>query len=150
MVVGAALFLLSNVAENVYTLMLNFTSGGFFLSFLFPLVGFVLVNLRGRWRAGPFSLGKASLPIAVVALVWVAFEFLNIAWPRPFFTEAFLNWSIWIAMLILSVAGTAIFLAIRRAIPVVTGVEFRMAGEAVPDGAVPDEEGIPELKREYS
>ena len=150
MVVGAALFLLSNVAENVYTLMLNFTSGGFFLSFLFPLVGFVLVNLRGRWRAGPFWLGKASLPIAVVALVWVAFEFLNIAWPRPFFTEAFLNWSIWIAMLILSVVGTAIFLVVRKAIPVVTGVEFRMAEEDLPEGAVPDTEGVPELKREYS
>ena len=150
MVVGAALFLVSYVAETFYTLMLTFTSGGFFLSFLFPLVGFVLVNLRGRWRAGPFSLGKATLPLAVVAVVWAIFEFLNIAWPRPLYTEPYLNWSIWIAMLVLSVLGTAIFLTVRKAIPVVTGLEYRMAGETVPDGAVPDPEGLPALTREYS
>jgi amino acid transporter len=150
MVVGAALFLLSNVAENVYTLMLNFTSGGFFLSFLFPLVGFVVVNLRGQWRAGPFTLGKATIPLAVVALVWATFEFLNIAWPRPLYKEEYLNWSIWIAMLVLSVVGTAIFLTVRTSIPVVTGLEFRMAGEPVPDDVVPGGEEIPELKPEYS
>jgi amino acid transporter len=82
-VVGSALFLLSNIAANIYTLMLNFTSGGFFLSFLFPISGFVVVLLRGRWKAGPFSLGKATKLVAIVALVWVIFEFLNIAWPRP-------------------------------------------------------------------
>ena len=150
MVVGAALFLLSNVAENIYTLMLNFTSGGFFLSFLFPLVGFVVVNLRGRWRAGPFTLGKATIPLAVVAVIWAIFEFLNIAWPRPLYTEPYLNWSIWIAMLVLSALGTAIFLTVRKAIPVVTGLEYRMAGESLPDGVVPAEEELPELKREYS
>ena len=148
MVVGAALFLLSDVAENVYTLMLNFTSGGFFLSFLFPLVGFVVVNLRGRWRAGPFTLGKATLPLAIVAVVWATFEFLNIAWPRPFYTEAYLNWSIWIAMLVLSIVGTAIYLTVRKAIPVVTGLEYRMAGEPGADAGIPDE--LPELEPEYS
>ncbi len=38
-VIGAGLFLLSNVATNIYTLMVNFTTGGFYLAFLFPLVG---------------------------------------------------------------------------------------------------------------
>jgi amino acid transporter len=145
MVVGAALFLLSNVAENVYTLMLNFTSGGFFLSFLFPLIGFVVVNLSGRWRAGPFTLGNVTLPLAAVAMVWATFEFLNIAWPRPFYKEAYLNWSIWIAILVLGVVGTAIFVTVRKAIPVVTGLEYWMAGEPVPE-----EEELPELKPEYS
>ena len=150
MVIGAALFLLSNVAENVYTLMLNFTSGGFFLSFLFPLVGFVVVNLRGRWRDGPFTLGKATLPLALIALVWAIFEFLNIAWPRPFYKEDYLNWSVWIAILVLSVLGTAVFVTVRKAIPVVTGLEYRMAGEREPDEVVPDGEEFPELKPEYS
>ncbi len=145
MVVGAALFLISNVAENVYTLMLNFTSGGFFLSFLFPLIGFVVVNLRGKWRAGPFSLGRVTLPLAIVATVWATFEFLNIAWPRPFYPEDYLNWSVWIAILILGVVGAAIFVTVRKAIPVVTGLEYRMVGEAGEN-----EEEQPELKPEYS
>lgn len=129
MIVGAGLFLLSNVAENVYTLMLNFTSGGFFLSFLFPLVGFLVVNLRGHWRAGPFSLGKATILVAVIALAWVAFEFLNIAWPRPAYPEAYLNWSIWIAMVVLGVVGALIYFSVHKAVPVVTGLEYRMAEE---------------------
>lgn len=129
MVIGSALFLLSFVAENIYTLMLNFTSGGFFLSFLFPLAGFVVVNLRGRWRAGPFTLGKASLPLAIVALVWVVFEFLNIAWARPFFEQEFLNWSIWIAIAVLGVVGLVIYLFVQKNIPVVTGQEYRMPEE---------------------
>lgn len=144
MVVGAALFLLSDVAENVYTLMLNFTSGGFFLSFLFPLVGFVIVSLRGRWRAGPFTLGRATLPLAIVALVWATFEFLNIAWPRPFYPQAYLNWSIWIAMLILGLVGAVIYLTVHKAIPVVTGLEYRMAGEQSAD------EPVSEFKPEFS
>ena len=114
------------------------------------IVGFVVVNLRGRWRDGPFTLGKATLPLALIALVWAIFEFLNIAWPRPFYKEDYLNWSVWIAILVLSVLGTAVFVTVRKAIPVVTGLEYRMAGEREPDEVVPDGEEFPELKPEYS
>lgn len=143
MVFGAGLFLLSNVVENVYTLMLNFTSGGFFLSFLFPLVAFLIVNLRGRWRPGPFSLGKATLFLSVVAVVWAAFEFLNIAWPRPVYEETYLDWSIWIAMAVLGVAGTVIYLSVHKAIPVVTGLEYRMPEELSALEELPDKEPQP-------
>lgn len=47
-VIGAALFLLSIVAGDIYSLMVNFTAGGFYLAFLFPLVGFLVVLLRRR------------------------------------------------------------------------------------------------------
>jgi amino acid transporter len=127
MVFGAALFLLSNVVADVYTLMLNFTSGGFFLSFLFPLIGFLVIKLRGRWKDGPFSLGRGTTVVAVIAVVWAVFEFLNIAWPRPFFEAEFLNWSIWIAMGVLGLVGAVIYLALRKNIPVVTGLDFVMS-----------------------
>ena len=58
-VIGMALLLLSRVAENVYTIMVNFTSGGFYLAFLFPLVGFLVALGRGAWRDGRFTLGFA-------------------------------------------------------------------------------------------
>ena len=69
-VIGAGLFLLSNVATNIYTLMVNFTTGGFYLAFLFPLVGALVVQSRGQWRPGPFTLGRLSLPVTAVATVW--------------------------------------------------------------------------------
>ncbi len=61
-VVGGALFLLSIVAGDIYSLMVNFTAGGFYLAFLFPLIGFVVVLVRRGWTDGAFSLGRATVP----------------------------------------------------------------------------------------
>jgi amino acid transporter len=111
--IGATLFLLSTVASNVYSLMVNFTVGGFFVAFLFPLVGNVIARLRGRWRPGVFDLGRAGTAVGVVALVWAAFEFLNISWPRPVNAHRWLDWSVWIAIAIFAALGAAIYLSLR-------------------------------------
>jgi amino acid transporter len=110
--IGALMILASQEAPDFYTLMLNFTSGGFYLAFLFPLVGALVVKLRGDWRPGPFTFGRASTFLSVVALVWAVFQFLNIAWPRDFY-GSWLNWSIYIAIGGLFVIGTVIYLAMR-------------------------------------
>jgi amino acid transporter len=115
-VIGAALFLLSIVASDVYTLMVNFTAGGFYLAFLFPLIGFLVVLLRGAWTSATFSLGRAALPVAVVAAVWAALQFLNIAWPRPTFDQRYLDWSVWIGVLVLGVIGAAVLASVRSRI----------------------------------
>ena len=113
--VGALMILASQAAPDFYTLMLNFTSGGFYLAFLFPLVGALVVKFRGQWQPGPFSFGRGSLLLSVVALVWATFQFLNIAWPRDFY-GSWLNWSVWIAVAGLFIVGTGIYLARRGAI----------------------------------
>ncbi|MGA8978008.1 MAG: amino acid permease [Pedococcus sp.] len=115
-VVGAALFVLSNVAEDLYTLMVNFTTGGFYLAFLFPLVGALVVQLRGRWVAGPFTLGRWTLPVTVAAVVWATLEFINIAWPRPAYPQRYLDWSVWIAIAVLTVLGAAVYSVVRSRI----------------------------------
>lgn len=115
-VVGAALFLLSNVSPNIYLLMVNFTTGGFFLAFLFPLMGAVVVQLRGGWKSGPFSLGRWSMPVSIVAAIWALFEFLNISWPRAVNTQRYLDWSVWIAVVVLGVIGIAIYRYVRQLI----------------------------------
>ncbi len=71
-VIGAALFLLSDLANNVYLLMVNFTVGGFFIAFLFPLFGYVWVRLRRTWRPGAFDLGRFGPVVGLVALVWAS------------------------------------------------------------------------------
>ena len=115
-VVGAGLFLLSIVAGDIYSLMVNFTAGGFYLAFLFPLIGFLVVLLRGRWTPGSFSLGAATLPVAVVAVVWAVLQFLNIAWPRVAFEQRYLDWSVWIGVAVLAVIGTALYASVRSRI----------------------------------
>ncbi len=81
--------------------MINFTSGGFYLAFLFPLLG-----LRGRAPARRLAararsrLGRWSTPISVVAAVWAVLQFLNIAWPRKAYPDTrFLDWSVSLAVI---------------------------------------------------
>lgn len=115
--IGSLMILFSQLAPNFYTLMLNFTSGGFYLAFLFPLVGNLVVRMRRTWQPGPFSLGRRGTVLSVVAVLWAAFEFVNIAWPRDFYPETpFLNWSIVLAVLGLAVIGAAVYLSVRRRI----------------------------------
>jgi hypothetical protein len=112
-IIGAVLFLLSNLSPNIYLLMVNFTTGGFFIAFLFPLVGFLILQLRGRWTPGPWTLGKGSLLVSVLAVIWAAFEFLNISWPRPVNADRYLDWSVWIAVVVLGIIGALIYASIR-------------------------------------
>ncbi|MDV3125502.1 amino acid permease [Mycobacterium sp. 21AC1] len=131
-VVGGGLFLLSIVAGDVYSLMVNFTAGGFYLAFLFPLVGFLVVVVRRAWTPAKFSLGRATLPVAAVAVVWAVLQFLNIAWPRPAFEQRYLDWSVWIGVVVLGVIGLAILLTVRRRIVPVAVIDDI---EAVDEGA---------------
>lgn len=124
-VAGGALFLLSIVANDVYSLMVNFTTGGFYLAFLFPLVGFVVVLLRRRWTPAAFSLGRATLPVALVAAVWALLQLINISWPRPVYEQRYLDWSVWIAVAVLVVLGALVLAAVRG----------RILGAAVVDEA---------------
>lgn len=112
-VIGAALFGLSIVAGNVYSLMVNFTAGGFYLAFLFPLIGFVAVLLRRAWTPSTFSLKGATVPVAVLAAVWAVLQFVNIAWPRPAFDQRYLDWSVWIGVAVLGVTGAGLLASVR-------------------------------------
>lgn len=123
-VIGTLLFLLSNVASDLYTLMVNFTAGGFYLSFLFPLIGFVVVVTRKTWRAGPFSLGGATALVAWVAVIWASLQLVNIAWPRAVYEQAYLDWSIIIGTVVIGLVGVAVWAGVRSRIPSVTGVEY--------------------------
>lgn len=112
--VGTAIIVVSQLAPDFYTLMLNFTSGGFYLAFLFPLVANLAIRARGDWTPGPFTLGRWSMAVTVAAVLWAAFQFVNIAWPRNFYPDApFLNWSVALAVVGLGVVGTGIYLSLR-------------------------------------
>lgn len=122
---GTVIIVLSQLAPDFYTLMLNFTSGGFYLAFLFPLVANLVIRLRGGWTPGPFTLGRWSAFVSVVAVVWAAFQFLNIAWPRNFYPDTpFLNWSVALAVVGLGVVGSLIYRSRRNEITSVSTSEI--------------------------
>jgi amino acid transporter len=111
LVIGSAIFLISNYAANAYMMLVNFTTGGFYVAFLFPLIGALIAQLRGRMPRGGFSLGVLTTPVMFIATVWASFQFINIAWPRAVNPEPYLDWSVWIGIGVLTVVG-AVFLAI--------------------------------------
>jgi hypothetical protein len=53
--------------------------------------------------------------VTVLAVVWAAFEFLNISWPRTVY-DSYLDWSVWIAVAVLGVLGALIFASVRSRI----------------------------------
>ena len=132
-VVGSALFLLSNLASNLYTLMVNFSAGGFFFAFLFPLIGSLVVQLRGAWRAGPFTLGGATVPVTGIATVWAVFQFFNIAWPRKVYDQRYLDWSVFIIIAVLAVIGGAIYASVRRNVSAASVLEDEEAMDEARD-----------------
>ncbi len=119
-VIGAIMMILSQVTPNFYTLMINFTTGGFFLAFLFPLVGSLVTKMKGTWVPGPFNFGRGSKVLSVIALVWALFMYLDISWPRPVYADQrYLDFSVWVAGAGLLIIGIIIHLTVRGNITLV-------------------------------
>lgn len=80
---SAAGLLLGLNASAVGTL-IAFGSGGFYIVFLIVATTALYARLTGRWDPdkGALRLGRRGLALNVIAVVWLAFETVNIAWPR--------------------------------------------------------------------
>ncbi len=118
-VIGAVVYLIS--ATDVYSVLVTFTAGGYYLAFLFPLVTGLVARLRGKWEPGPWSLGRWSTPVTTLATLWAGFAFVNIVWPRTVSESWFINWAFFVAMGAILALGVVI-------------VKVRKVGRATPDG----------------
>jgi amino acid transporter len=107
--VGIVIVILGRQTPHLYQILVNFSAAGFFAAYLFPLSGSLVARLRGRWEPGPFSLGRWSLGVTIAAIIFAFAEFLNIAWPRHFYPQWYLNWAVWIAVAVLGVTGAVIY-----------------------------------------
>lgn len=110
-VIGAVVYLIS--ATDVYSVLVTFTAGGYYLAFLFPLVTGLVARLRGKWVPGPWSLGRWSTPVTLVATLWAGFAFVNIVWPRTVSESWFINWAFFVAMGAILALG-AVIVKVRK------------------------------------
>jgi amino acid transporter len=113
-VIAASFFLL--LGTDIYATLVSFTTVGFYIAFAFPVAAALITRLRGNWQAGRFSLGRAGFAVNVVAAVWLAFEIVNIAWPRASELPWYENWGVIIMVAFLSVLGTISYLSLRHRI----------------------------------
>ncbi|MFZ9702261.1 MAG: APC family permease [Candidatus Nanopelagicales bacterium] len=124
-IVGAIMILASQLAPNFYALMVNFTTGGFYISFLFPVAGFVIVLFSNKWKSGPFSFGAKMKFFSIFALIWTVFQFLNISWPRPVYTETpLLDWSVAVGIVGLTIVGALIYASVNKRMTIVDADEL--------------------------
>jgi amino acid transporter len=104
---------------KLYPTLVAFTTVGFYISFGFPVFAAAFAVCRRRWRAGPFDLGRASAPIIVAASIWIAFETVNIAWPRSYEGAWYERWAVPLMIGTIGILGLLVrtFLGARTAQP---------------------------------
>ncbi|PVZ09022.1 APC family permease [Actinomycetospora cinnamomea] len=80
----AILSALAFVYANALSVLVAFATGAYYVGFLAPVAALLYLRLRGRWRDpdGRRGLGKIGVIVNVVAVAWLVFELVNIAWPR--------------------------------------------------------------------
>jgi amino acid transporter len=112
--IGGLVLLLNSGASKVFQTLISFVTGGFYISFAFPIFAALYLHLVGRHEKGPFSLGRFSFPITLAAALWLVFELINVSWPRYDELPWYQNWAVVIMVGVLGVVGLGVFLFVIR------------------------------------
>jgi amino acid transporter len=114
----ACLGLLLGLNSAAVGSLIAFGTAAIYVSFLLVALAALIARVRGTWTpAGAVRLGRAGLAINVLAVAWLAFETVNIAWPREVLAPPDAPvYQVWAAPLVLAgifVAGLAYMAAAR-------------------------------------
>lgn len=91
---ASAAVLVAAVSAGVYDTLIAMSTAGFYLAFLLPAAALLVVRLRGRWESGGFSAGaRIGVAVNAAAVAWLAFELVNICWPRAADAPWHVAWS---------------------------------------------------------
>lgn len=114
--VVAAFFLLF-AGSDLYNVLVNFSVMGPYIAFAVPVFAAALTRLSGRWVPGVFTLGRWGAPVTYAAAVWLAFEVINVLWPRTQPGQPwFVNWSMVISLVSLGIIGAFAYARCRSRI----------------------------------
>ena len=94
--------------SQFYNILVNFNIIGFYIAFGVPVIGAAVARLTGKWKPGPFNLGRWGAPVTYLASLWIIFETVNVAWPRtPPDQPWYINWASVLTTVVLAVVGDA-------------------------------------------
>jgi len=98
--------------------LIAFGTAAIYVAFLLVAVAALVARLRGTWvPAGRVRLGRAGVAINALAVAWLAFEAVNIAWPRKSLAPPGAPaYQVWAAPIVLAVIGAAglVYLLVAR------------------------------------
>lgn len=103
--------------SDLYSVLVNFTTIGFYIAFGVPVAGSALAHLRGTWTPGAFSLGRWSAPVTYLAVIWIVLQTINIIWPRSApGVKWYVTWSMVLTTVVLGAVGIVVYLWMRSGI----------------------------------
>jgi amino acid transporter len=103
-VLSAGIGLLLGLNDQAVATIIAFGTGGLYAMFTMTTGVGLYTRLTGSWNPalGQLNLGRWGLPINVIAFHWSVFEFINIAWPRPYAVSPDAPWwQLWAVPLVL-------------------------------------------------
>jgi amino acid transporter len=105
----ACLGLLLGLHSAAIGSVITFGTAAIYVSFLMIATAALVARLRGTWvPGGHVQLGRAGPVLNVLAVAWLAFETVNIAWPRESLAPVGAPWyQVWAAPLVLALIGAA-------------------------------------------
>jgi hypothetical protein len=92
--------------------LITFGTAGIYVAFLLIALAALIARVRGTWKpAGRVQLGRLGLMINTLAVLWLAFETVNIAWPReslaPAGAPAYQVWAAPLVLALIAAVGLA-------------------------------------------
>ncbi|MGC4095658.1 MAG: APC family permease [Nitrospira sp.] len=100
----SGLGLLFGLNDQAVATIIAFGTGGLYAMFTMTTGVGLYTRLTGRWNPalGELKLGAWGLVINATAFLWSLFEFINIAWPRPYAVSPDAPWwQLWAVPLVL-------------------------------------------------
>lgn len=124
---AAGAFLLVAFDEDAYLMLISIATVGFYIAFAFPVIAALVARAGNRFTTGPWSLGRLGMAVNVAAAAWVAFEIVNISWPRDIGAAWYVEW------------GPILMVTAMVAAGVLARSAIRPASASVPAAAAPGE-----------
>jgi amino acid transporter len=116
--VVACVGLLLGLSSAAVGSLIAFGTAAIYVAFLLVALAALIARLRGTWTpAGEIRLGRAGVVANALAVGWLAFETVNIAWPRtalaPPGAPAYQVWAAPIVLAVIATVGLA-YLALAK------------------------------------
>jgi amino acid transporter len=108
----ACLGLLLGLHSAAVGSLIAFGTAAIYVTFLLIALAALIARVRGTWTpAGHIQLGRAGVVVNALAVGWLAFETVNIAWPReslaPPDAPAYQVWAAPMVLALIAIAGLA-------------------------------------------
>lgn len=107
----SAVLLVGAVLLKFYDTLIGLATVGFYISFLMPVAALLIHRLKHGFDPAPdgaevgIRLGRWGTLVNAVAVAWLSFEIVNIAWPRDLGLAWYVEWGCILSVVAIGVVG---------------------------------------------